>query len=54
MAGAAAVRPMLEAGIRQLSGQYPAGTVNDQVDRRLRQLAELQRDFNEKSGRGEK
>lgn len=43
-----------EAGVRQLSGQYPAGTVNYQVDHRLRQLAELQRDFNDKSGRGEK
>jgi predicted ATP-dependent protease len=43
-----------EAGVRELSGKYPPGTLNDRVDLRLRQLAELQRDFNEKSGRGEK
>jgi lon-related putative ATP-dependent protease len=38
----------VEAGQRQTDGTYPPGTVNFLVDRRLRELADLQRAFTEK------
>ena len=43
----------LEAGIPDEAGIYPPDTVNFLVDRRLRELAELQRTFAEKSEKSE-
>ena len=43
----------IAAGQRDASGAYPPGTINFLVDRRLRQLAELQRSFSQRDERGE-
>jgi predicted ATP-dependent protease len=43
----------ISAGQRDPSGAYPPGTVNFLVDRRLRELAELQRSFADHSQRAE-
>ncbi len=43
----------LEAGTRDAAGAYPTETINFLVDRRLRELAELQRSFAEKPEKGE-
>ncbi len=43
----------VEAGTRDRCGAYPPGTINFLVDRRLREMADLQRAFAERSGRGE-
>ena len=42
----------VEAGIQDSCGVYPSDTINFLVDRRLRELADLQRSFDEKSDRG--
>jgi lon-related putative ATP-dependent protease len=43
----------VEAGVQDTSGNYPPETINFLVDRRLRELAELQRAFAEQPKRGE-
>jgi lon-related putative ATP-dependent protease len=48
----------IEAGVADASGAYPEGTVNERVARRLAELAERRRQFNEKAesasdGRGD-
>jgi lon-related putative ATP-dependent protease len=44
----------VEAGVQDSAGGYPSNTINFLVDRRLRELAELQRAFAEQTKRGER